>query len=94
MNNLFTEHSISLEVARRGLPKIGEQVWCSAPQKEEHLAKIMEYRHNFTEVLVKWDWSTGKQWEQGTWVDINSLRTKKSDDTYNLWELLRINYSE
>ena len=54
----------------------------------------MEYRHNFTEVLVKWDWDTGKEWEQGTWLAIKFVRTTKSDDTYNLRELRRINYTE
>jgi hypothetical protein len=81
MTHRFNAESTSHEVARRGLPEIGERVWCSAPQKEEHLAEIMEYRHNFTEVLVKWDWDTGKEWEHGTWLDINFVRTTKSDDT-------------
>ena len=53
MTHRFNAESTSHEVARRGLPEIGEIVWCSAPQKEENLAEIMEYRQNFTELLVK-----------------------------------------
>ena len=94
MTHRFNAESTSHELSRRGLPKNVERVWCSAPQKEEHLAFVIKYRHNFIEVLVKWEWDAGKQWEKGTWLDINFVRTTKSDDTHNLQELPRINYSE
>ena len=81
-------------MARRGLPKIGEQVWCSAPQKEEHLAVVSKYRNNFTEVLVNWNCDTGRNWKDSTWLHINFVRTIKWTDTHNLRDIRRINYSE
>ena len=54
----------------------------------------MEYRHSFTEVLVRWQWDTGVQWRNGTWVNVGSIRTLVEDDVYNIRDTRRVNYGE
>ena len=94
MTDRFNVQTINLELLRRGLPRLGEQVWCSALQRKDHMATVREYRNNFTEVLVMWDWNARAQWINGTWVDATFVRTLISDDTHNLREIRRVNYSE
>ena len=94
MTDRFNAQTNNHELLCRGLPRLGEQVWCSAPQREEHVATVREYINNFTEVLVMWDWNSGAQWRNGPWVDVTFIRTLVSDDTHNLRELGRVNYSE
>ena len=94
MTHHFNAQNNEYELFRRGLPRIGELVWCSEPQREEHMATVMEYRQSFTEVRVKWQWDSGAQWRNGTWVNVGSIRTLMADDVYNLRNTRPVNYEE
>ena len=94
MNHCFNAQNNEYELIRRGLPRIGELVWCSEPQREEHVAIMMEYRHSFTEVRVTWQWDTGVQWRNGTWFNVGSIHTLMADEVYNLQGTRRVNYGE
>ena len=56
MIDRFNAQTINLELLRRGLSRLGEQVWCSAPQREEHVATVREYRKKS---LKCWSCGTG-----------------------------------
>ena len=67
----------ALEFARLAseLMPVGTLVWAKH-QRTIHKATVRQYRNNYLEVLVMWDWDCAPEWVNRTWLpvtDISSL---------------------
>ena len=94
MTHRFNGQENAHELARHVFPVMGSKVWCRAPQSHEHLATVVRYKNNFSQVLVKWDWDTGIHWKDGSWIDVRFVRHCFTEDPFNLRDTPRVNYSE